>query len=71
MVRKEAEALMAGLEPSLKPYRSTVPSYASLPQRGVPRKTILSMMRRMCDHERGKWRGIRHGGIFSRQGSGG
>jgi len=65
MVRKEAEALMAGLEPSLKPYRGTVPSYASLPQRGVPRKTILSMMRRMCDRERGKWRrGFVSGAVY-------
>ena len=56
--RLEAQyaALLADIEPSLKPYRHEFPAYTRLPPVGRNRDDILAMMRQLAERETPRWR---------------
>ncbi len=62
---KEYDGLMAGLEPSLKPYRGEFPAYDRLPPAGRPRQEILREMEALRDREAARWRdGYASGAVY-------
>ncbi|GIW00861.1 aminotransferase class V-fold PLP-dependent enzyme [Roseiflexus sp.] len=50
------EALLADIEPSLKPYRNELPAITRLPTIGRSRDEILDEMRRLAERETPRWR---------------
>ncbi|MGB9753319.1 pyridoxal phosphate-dependent decarboxylase family protein [Roseiflexus castenholzii] len=50
------EALLADIEPSLKPYRNELPAITRLPSIGRSRDEILDEMRRLAERETPRWR---------------
>lgn len=50
------EALLADIEPSLKPYRNELPAITRLPAIGRSRDEILDEMRRLAERETPRWR---------------
>ena len=56
--RLEAQyaALLADIEPSLKPYRHEFPAYTRLPTVGRSRDDILAGMRQLAERETPRWR---------------
>ncbi len=55
LVERELDAMLAGLEDELRPYRGEVRSYPTLPEDGVPHERILADMGTMRDRERERW----------------
>ena len=54
------------IEASVKPYRSAFPTYARLPQQGVPRAQVLDTMRAMRDREEDRWAdGFASGSVYN------
>ncbi len=64
-VAKEFDAMMAELEPSLKPYRGEFSSYPTLPQDGRPREDILQEMAALQAREEARWEeGYASGAVY-------
>jgi glutamate/tyrosine decarboxylase-like PLP-dependent enzyme len=55
-IERETEDLLGGLEPSLKPYRSELPTHDRLPEEGRPREEILQQIDSMRAREESRWR---------------
>ena len=53
---KETDAMLAGLEGDLKPYRGQVPTFAELPAQGLAHEEVLREMTRMQEREAGRWK---------------
>ncbi|OHD65130.1 MAG: sphingosine-1-phosphate lyase [Spirochaetes bacterium RBG_13_51_14] len=65
MILKESASIMGELEGSLKPYRGVFPAYAALPEKGVSRAEVLSIMRRIKSREEAKWKnGFVSGAVY-------
>ncbi len=59
------DALLADIEPSLKPYRNETPGYVRLPTVGRDRDDILAEMRRLAERETPCWReGFASGAVY-------
>ncbi len=54
-IARELDAMMAELEGSLKPYKGTIPGFASLPAKGLAKTDVLSMMEDIHEQEAAKW----------------
>lgn len=64
-IDREYDGLMAGLEPSLKPYRDKYPAFASLPETGRSRAEILREMESMKAEEEAQWKdGFVSGAVY-------
>ncbi|MCQ3939289.1 MAG: aspartate aminotransferase family protein [Chloroflexi bacterium] len=62
---REYDGLMAGLEPSLKPYKDRYPVFAKLPARGRGREEILHEMESLRAHEESQWKdGFVSGAVY-------
>jgi sphinganine-1-phosphate aldolase len=57
--------LMASLDQQLKPYRGKYPSFARLPEDGVPRDEVAGMAERLAAVEETRWRdGFASGAVY-------
>ncbi|WP_434383977.1 pyridoxal phosphate-dependent decarboxylase family protein [Melittangium boletus] len=54
-LEKETDAMLAGLEKDLKPYRDQVPTHTTLPAEGLPRAEVLRELGVMEAHEHARW----------------
>jgi glutamate/tyrosine decarboxylase-like PLP-dependent enzyme len=64
-IEAQYDDLMAGLEPSLKPYRDDTVSHAHLPEAGLERAAILHEMSELRDREQARWRdGFVSGAVY-------
>ncbi|RIK49122.1 MAG: aspartate aminotransferase family protein [Chloroflexi bacterium] len=64
-IDREYDGLMAGLEPSLKPYRDKYPAFLRLPEHGRDREEILSEMESMREEEEAQWKeGFVSGAVY-------
>jgi sphinganine-1-phosphate aldolase len=62
---QEADALLAGMEGDLKPYRGELPTHARLPAEGLPREAVLREMGLMHAREQGRWKeGLVSGAVY-------
>lgn len=64
-IEAQYDDLMAGLEPSLKPYRDGLVSRAHLPEAGLERAAILHEMSELRDRRQARWRDLRLRGRLS------
>ncbi len=65
-VAQEFDAMIAELEPSLKPYRGEFSSYPTLPQDGRTREDILQEMAALQAREEAKWEdGYASGAVYN------
>ena len=53
---QETDAMLAGLEGDLKPYRGQVPTYSRLPEQGLSHEEVLREMGAMEAREHGRWK---------------
>ncbi len=64
-VQKEYDGLMAELEPSLKPYRDSFPSFSRLPETGRGQSDILREMEALKQTEEERWKeGYASGAVY-------
>jgi glutamate/tyrosine decarboxylase-like PLP-dependent enzyme len=64
-LEQEYAHLLQGLEPALKPYRSTWPTFAQLPPQGLPRAEVLRQIEAMAEAERPRWQsGFASGAVY-------
>ena len=57
--------LMASLEQQLKPYRNAFPSFARLPETGLPRAEVAELVERLAAVEESRWRdGYASGAVY-------
>jgi glutamate/tyrosine decarboxylase-like PLP-dependent enzyme len=69
-IQKETEAISAGLEKSLKPYRDDFSSFTCLPSVGRQREGILAEMQSLKDREEARWReGFVSGAVYHGDGA--
>ena len=62
---RELESMVQGLEPELKPYRGEFPTFKALPQEGVPRQEVLSILRQIGQREQDRWqKGYVSGAVY-------
>ncbi|MEM7184874.1 MAG: aminotransferase class V-fold PLP-dependent enzyme [Spirochaetota bacterium] len=62
---EEYSNLLAGMEPSLKPYRGKIHTYDSLPNTALAKEDILQTMRSMAEKEQDKWQdGFVSGAVY-------
>ncbi len=54
-MEKEYSEILSSLEGTVKPYRGKVPTYATLPQKGVAKEAILQMMEDLQRQESQRW----------------
>jgi glutamate/tyrosine decarboxylase-like PLP-dependent enzyme len=64
-IDKEYDGMMAGLEPSLKPYRDSFPAFTRLPETGRSRADILRDMESLRAREEETWKdGFISGAVY-------
>ncbi len=64
-IEKEYDALMAGLEAELKPYRGEFTTYAALPENGRTHTDILQEMKSLNQREQSRWQnGFVSGAVY-------
>jgi glutamate/tyrosine decarboxylase-like PLP-dependent enzyme len=64
-IDKEYDGMMAGLEPSLKPYRDSFPAFTRLPETGRSRADILRDMESLRAREEEAWKdGFVSGAVY-------
>jgi len=62
---REYERLLAGVEPSLKPYRGEVAGFPRLPERGLGAAEVLATVEDLAARERARWRdGLASGAVY-------
>lgn len=64
-IDRETDELLSQIEPTLKPYRGTFPSYPRLPDEGRPREELLDQVDRMRQQEESRWKeGFVSGAVY-------
>jgi sphinganine-1-phosphate aldolase len=64
-IQRETDDLLGEIEPTLKPYRDTMPTYARLPEEGRPREEILQQVDAMRQAEESRWKeGFVSGAVY-------
>ncbi|MDA3896235.1 MAG: aminotransferase class V-fold PLP-dependent enzyme [Desulfobacteraceae bacterium] len=54
-IQKELDTMMAELEGSLKPYKDKVQSFAALPEKGLGKNDVISLMEDIHEKEASSW----------------
>lgn len=64
-IQKEYAQVMEELEPAVKPYRETFPSFSCLPAAGLDRGEVLREMEALRSREEARWKdGFVSGGVY-------
>jgi len=64
-LERRYEQMLAQLRPALRPYARRMPTYATIPDRGVPRGEVLDEFRRMTGQEASRWEdGYASGAVY-------
>src|SRR5688572_27900680 len=64
-IERETDAMLASLEPSLKPYKKELETHDRIPETGVSRDEVLVRMRALHDREQARWReGFVSGAVY-------
>lgn len=64
-MEKEYAAVLTDLEKHLKPYKNKVPSFPTLPEEGLPREEVLTLLRSLAEQEKPRWqKGLVSGAVY-------
>jgi len=64
-IEKEYDSIMGELDGSLKPYRDSFPTFATIPQAGIERDEIIGEMEAMREKEESRWKdGFVSGAVY-------